>query len=78
MCLLPLSLYLQVWLLFPPITPFLLSKWALFKLPGGIRNNRGQTTFGVANQTLHPTPDTWAVPAGAEGGAGELVVRVAK
>ena len=28
----------------------------------------------LANQTLHQTPDTWAVPAGAGGGAGELVV----
>ena len=26
------------------------------------------------NQTLHQTPDTWAAPAGAGGGAGELVV----
>jgi len=29
----------------------------------------------AANQTLHQTPDTWAVPAGAGGGAGELGVR---
>jgi hypothetical protein len=28
----------------------------------------------AANQTLHQTPDTWAVPAGAGGGVGELVV----
>ena len=30
----------------------------------------------VANQTLHQTPVTWAVPAGVGGGAGELNVRV--
>lgn len=29
-----------------------------------------------ANQALHQTPDSPAVPAGAGGGAGELVVRV--
>ena len=40
-------------------------KSALFRLAGGI-----------ANQALHQTPDTSAVPAGAGGGAGELVVRV--
>jgi len=28
----------------------------------------------LANQALHQTPDTWAVPAGASGGAGELNV----
>ena len=28
------------------------------------------------NQALHQTPDTWAVPAGASGGAGELVVEL--
>ena len=28
----------------------------------------------LANQTLHQTPDTLAVPAGAGGGAGELNV----
>ena len=27
-----------------------------------------------ANQTLHQTPDTWAFPTGAGGGAGELNV----
>ena len=35
-----------------------------------------QSKIELANQTLHQTPDTWAVPAGARGGAGELVVRV--
>jgi len=30
--------------------------------------------LGIANQTLHQTPDTWVVLAGAGGGAGELVV----
>ncbi|MCP4578322.1 MAG: hypothetical protein GY846_18785 [Deltaproteobacteria bacterium] len=29
----------------------------------------------LANQTLHQTPGTWAVLAGAGGGAGELGVR---
>jgi hypothetical protein len=34
--------------------------------------------FRFANQTLHQTPDTWAVLAGAGGGAGELVVMCEK
>jgi hypothetical protein len=33
-----------------------------------------QTTCGIANQTLQRTPGSLAVPAGAGGGAGELVV----
>jgi len=34
-------------------------------------------SLGAANQTLHQTPDTPAVHAGAGGGAGELVVQCA-
>ena len=30
---------------------------------------------GTIDFSMHQTPDTWAVPAGAGGGAGELVVR---
>ena len=30
----------------------------------------------LANQALHQAPDAWAVPAGAGGGAAELIVGV--
>ena len=45
--------------------PFLVPKSALFRLAGEI-----------ANQTLHQTPESPAVLAGAGGGAGELVVEL--
>jgi hypothetical protein len=53
---------------------FYSNKSTRYKKHSGSSQMTGTIAYGIANQTLHQTPVTWAVAAGAGGGAGELNV----